>query len=268
MPAGDENRVDGLRTRTVKGYGWIPDIPDARDLLFSAPDAVLAELPSKVDLRADCPPVYDQGHLGSCTANAIGAAFEYDVKKQGGQDLMPSRLFIYYNERAVEGSIDTDSGAMIRDGIKGLGKLGVCPEAMWPYDIAKFRDKPTDECYKDALEHQALVYRRVRHERLHQLQGALASGTPVVFGFAVYDSFESQEVARTGEVPMPNLEQESLLGGHAVLAVGYDDQTRRFLVRNSWGTGWGMDGYCTMPYDYLTDRQLAQDFWAIYTVEQ
>jgi C1A family cysteine protease len=266
MSNSASNTSDGLHTRSVKGYGWVPDIPDARDYLYSAPDAVLAELPKQVDLRSDCPEIYDQGQLGSCTANAIGAAFQYQDKKQGGGDFIPSRLFIYYNERVIEDTVDTDSGAMIRDGIKSLAKLGVCPETMWPYDIPKFRDKPGDDSYTEALEHQALVYRRIV-PRLHQMQGCLASGTPIVFGFSVYESFETQEVARTGIVPLPP-RGEQLLGGHAVLAVGYDDNTQRFLVRNSWGTGWGMDGYCTMPYGYLTDPQLAQDFWAIYTVEE
>jgi C1A family cysteine protease len=265
MSSTNGSPVEGLHSRTVKGYGWIPDIPDARDYLYSAPEAMLAALPKQVDLRADCPPVYDQGHLGSCTANAIGAAFEYDLKKQSAQDFTPSRLFVYYNERAIEGTVDSDSGAMIRDGIKSIAKLGVCPETMWTYEISRFRDKPSDECYKDALEHQALVYRRVI-PRLHQLQGCIASGTPIVFGFSVYESFETEEVARTGVVPLPP-RGETLLGGHAVLAVGYDDDTQRFLVRNSWGTGWGMEGYCTMPYGYLTDPQLAEDFWAVYTVE-
>jgi C1A family cysteine protease len=243
----------------------VPDLPDARDYLYSAPEKVLASLPTKVDLRSKFQKIYDQGQLGSCTANAIGAAFEFDQRKQGLKDFMPSRLFIYYNERAIEGTVDTDSGAMIRDGIKSVAKLGVCTEKTWPYLIDQFRDKPPKPAYDEALKHQAVLYRRVLSS-LHQLQGCLADGYPIVFGFSVYESFMSDEVARTGVVPLPP-RGEKLVGGHAVVAVGYDDDQQRFIVRNSWGTGWGQRGYCTMPYGYLTDPQLARDFWAIYSVE-
>jgi len=178
---------------------------------------------------------------------------------------MPSRLFIYYNERAMEGTVDTDSGAMIRDGMKSISKLGVCTEDTWPYDISQFTAKPPAKAYTEAKKHQALVYRRVLGQ-LHQMQGCLAQGYPFVFGFSVYESFMSPEVAKTGKVPLPP-RGEQLIGGHAVLAVGYDDAEQSFIVRNSWGTGWGIKGYCLMPYGYLTDPQLARDFWAVYTVE-
>jgi C1A family cysteine protease len=255
-----------LKSRNVKRYGWVPDLPDARDFAFAAPEEVLNKLPTQVDLRPQCPPVYDQGQLGSCTANAIGAAFEFDQLKEALVDFTPSRLFIYYNERQIEGTVDQDSGAMIRDGIKSVNRIGVCTEDLWAYDIARFTEKPPQQAYTQASLHQATVYRRVTPV-LRQIQGALATGIPVVFGFSVYESFESQAVASTGIVPLPQ-RSERLLGGHAVLAVGYDDTSQRFIVRNSWGAGWGQAGYCTMPYAYLTDRSLASDFWAIYAVEK
>jgi C1A family cysteine protease len=234
--------------------------------MYSAPEEVLAALPRKVDLKSKMPKVYDQGQLGSCTANAIGAAFEFDQIRSGGGDFMPSRLFIYYNERAIEGTVGADSGAMIRDGIKSVAKLGVCTEETWPYDIARFAELPPRQAYREAANHQATSYRRVM-ATLHQMQGCLAFGYPFVFGFAVYESFLSNQVAQTGEVPLPP-RGEKLIGGHAVVAVGYDDATQRFAVRNSWGTKWGERGYGTMPYAYLTDPQLARDFWTIYAVEQ
>ncbi len=255
----------GIRARQVQRLGWVPDLPDARDYLYSAPEKVLTELPKKVDLRSKMPSVWDQGELGSCTAQAIGSAFEFSQMKQGLKDFMPSALFIYYNERAMEGTIDTDSGAMIRDGMKSVAKIGVCTEVTWPYVIPKFTEKPPKAAYTEAKKHQALVYRRVLGV-LHQMQGCLAQGYPFVFGFAVYESFMSPEVAKTGKVPLPP-RGEQLIGGHAVLAVGYDDSINSFIVRNSWGAKWGVKGYCTMPYGYLTDPQLSRDFWAIYTVE-
>jgi C1A family cysteine protease len=205
----------------IAQYGWIPDFPDARDHLYAAPTLVLAALPPAVDLRPHCPPVLDQGALGSCTANAIANAHLFDQQQhQARAAFLPSRLFIYYNERAMEGAVRVDAGAMIRDGIKSIAQQGVCPEARWPYAIAKFAHKPTKPCYTDALQHQAVSSQRLV-PTLPQLQGCLASGFPFVFGFTVYASFESADVARTGTVPMPRA-PEPILGGHAVLAVVYN----------------------------------------------
>jgi C1A family cysteine protease len=248
----------------IKRYGWTPDLPDHRDHLYAAPYEVLRKLPAQVDMRNQCPAVYDQGDLGSCTANAIAGAIEFDRKKQNLQDFVPARLFIYYNERVIEGTVDSDSGAQIRDGIKSVAKQGACPENEWPYDIAKFAVKPPHKCYQDARKDKAVRYTRVSHN-LNQMKGCLASGYPFVFGFTVYESFESQEVAKTGHAPLPH-SGEQVLGGHAVLAVGYDDGHQWFIVRNSWGTGWGMQGYFTLPYAYLTNSNLSDDFWTIRLV--
>src|SRR5579883_554996 len=249
--AGRSKRGALPMPRKTARYGWIPDEPDHRDYVYAVPPAVLATLPASADLRPQCPPVYDQGQLGSCTANAIAGAFQFDELKQKlANAFMPSRLFIYYNERAMEGTTGTDAGARIRDGIKSIVQLGVCAESEWPYDPAQFAVKPSGQCYQDALGNRAVQYQRVM-QSLMQMKGCIASGFPVVFGFTVYDSFESQQVAQTGVVPLP-APTESVLGGHAVAAVGYDDASQRFIVRNSWGTGWGVQGYCSMPYAYLT----------------
>lgn len=252
--------------KTNSRYGWQPDLPDQRDLRYAAPAKVLLKLPPKTDLSAGCPAVYDQGQLGSCTANAIGAAFEYGLHKQMAPDFMPSRLFIYYNERLMEGSVESDSGAMIRDGMKSVNKQGVCPEKDWPYLEKKFAVKPSVSCYSKALYHQVLSYHRISRS-IDQIRGCLAEGYPMVLGFTVYESFESAEMARTGRLMMP-LPGEHVVGGHAVLAIGYDDSTRRFLVRNSWGENWGINGNFTMPYDYLLDENLSDDFWTIRIVEE
>jgi C1A family cysteine protease len=247
---------------TVKRYGWIPDVPDQRDHLYAAPIARLRAFPPKTDLRRQCPAVYDQGELGSCTGNAIAGAVQFDRRKlKRRPDFVPSRLFIYYNERVIEHTVESDSGAQIRDGIKSVANLGVCPETEWPYDIAKFAVKPPATCYRHAKKYRAIGYQRVV-QSLTQMKGCLASGYPFVFGFTVYESFESDRVARTGVVPMPAA-AEKVLGGHAVLAVGYDDAAQRFIVRNSWGRRWGIAGYFTMPYAYLADDNLAADFWTI-----
>ena len=257
---------NSLTVHKIKRYGWVPDLPDARDYLYAAPMQTLARLPAKVDLRPQCPKtVYDQEQLGSCTANAIAGGVEFDLLKEKKPDMMPSRLFIYYNERVIEGTVDTDAGARIRDGIKVVATLGAPPETDWGYNIANFAAKPPPKAYTDATQHRAVSYSRLSHD-LTLMKGCLASGFPFVFGFSVYDSFETQQVAQSGVVPMPDLQHDTLLGGHAVLAVGYDDSQQRFIARNSWGPNWGMQGYFTMPYAYLISRNLSSDFWTIRMV--
>lgn len=251
---------------TISRFGWLPDLPDQRDLIYTAPRPPKKKLPAKADLRKECPSVYDQGQLGSCTANAIGAAFEFGLLKQNKtRDFMPSRLFIYYNERVIEHSVASDNGAMIRDGIKSVNKQGVCPEKQWPYDFNRFAEKPSPSCYTEALNHQVLSYHRVSRNLL-QMKGCLTEGFPFVFGFTVYESFESASVAKTGKLNMPK-KSESQVGGHAVMAVGFDDKSRRFIVRNSWGKDWGQNGYFTMPYEYLLAENLSDDFWTVRVVE-
>ena len=245
-------------------YGWVPDRPDQRDQLYSAIAAPPRKLPPAVDLRATCSPVENQGQLGSCTANALVGNLEFLEEKVGKKVTDLSRLFIYYNERAMEGTVNEDAGAMIRDGVKTLVKLGVCTEKTWGYNIAKFAVKPSVACYRQALTHQLQSYHRILTTA--EMRACLAEGYPFVFGFTVYEAFESATVAKTGKLDLPK-PKEKTLGGHAVMAVGYDDASKRFLVRNSWGADWGLQGYFTMPYDYLDNRDLADDFWTLRVLE-
>ena len=252
--------------RQLARYGWVPDIPDFRDKMYGAVRAIPATLPKHVDLRPNCSPVEDQGQLGSCTANALVGALEFlEVKDKVARFINLSRLFVYYNERVIEGSVNSDAGAMLRDGIKTLAKQGVCSETNWPYNIANFTKKPPQGCYQEALKFQILTYARI--VTVDEMRATLADGFPFVFGFSVYESFESSQVAKTGVVNLPEA-GERQLGGHAVLGVGYDDANKRFTVRNSWGTGWGMKGYFTIPYAYLANRSLADDFWTVRRGEQ
>jgi len=226
---------------------------------------LLGAPPPRVDLRPGMPPVYDQGQLGSCTANAIGAAVHYDELRQGvARPVQPSRLFLYYLERTLEGSIHEDAGAYLADGVRVLSQWGYCDEQLWPYDIDQFTRNPSRAAYAAAAKAKVRDYAKVRQDRAH-MQAALAAGHPVVIGFTVYESFESEQVAETGVVPMPGPKEE-VLGGHAVLIVGYDGPTQRYIVRNSWGEDWGDRGYFTVPQAYFEDPRQASDLWVVNTV--
>lgn len=247
----------------ARPYGWRPSLPDVRDHKFKVTRAV--RLPAVVDLRPKCPPVYDQGNLGSCTANAAAAAFDFDRMKQGETLVQPSRLFIYYNERVIDGDVSQDAGSELRTVAKTLNKNGVCNETLWPYVISKFAKKPQPNCYAQAAKLKSVSYQALDSTNLTMLRQSLAQGLPFIMGFTVYESFESDAVARTGVVPLPK-KTEKVLGGHAVMCVGYEHAHKRFIVRNSWGPDWGVGGYCYMPYDYLTNADLATDFWQIASV--
>ena len=243
-------------------YGWSPDLPDHRDLQYKL--VTPPTLPPIVDLRKGCPPVYNQGELGSCTANSISAAVEFEqIKEKDPSPFAPSRLFVYYNERLMENTVNSDSGAMIRDGVKSINAQGVCKETTWPYTIAKFKTKPTATAYKEALKYKSLVYSSLPQDEV-SVKSCLAAGDIFVFGFTVYSSFESEEVAKTGIVPMP-LTTEQILGGHAVAGVGYNDTKKWIIVRNSWGDTWGDKGYFYIPYSYFFSK-LTSDFWVIKKV--
>ena len=246
-----------LTVRSPKYYGWLPDIPDSRDLLYRAIRPRL-RLPQSVDLREKASAVEDQRALGSCTAQALAGNIELLDKKTDGLYTDVSRLFIYYNERALLDTVSTDSGAMLRDGIKTLHAQGVCAEKSWPYVLSKFANKPPQKCYEEAKVHTITSYHRL--SGLNDMLTCLAEGFPFVFGISVFESFESAQVAKSGVVQLPK-KGERMIGGHAVMAAGYDRAAERLLVRNSWGKSWGMKGYFSLPFAYT--ETLASDFWTI-----
>lgn len=234
------------------------DYHDLRDYIFS-PKAI--PLPIRIDLRPMLSPVVNQGALGSCTANAIASGLkEYLLRNnQRSKDLTRlSRLYLYYYSRKLDGNVNEDSGATLRNAMKALQKYGVCPEADHPYNIRKFKTKPSQNADKHAVKYKISSYHRVTN--LQSLREALAQRLPVVIGFIVYESFESAAVEQTGIVPMPK-RNERQLGGHAVLAVGYDDIKKQIIIRNSWGTSWGDRGYGYMPYTMFEGSSIVSDMW-------
>jgi C1A family cysteine protease len=232
-------------------------------------------LPSVVDLRPQCSPVFDQGDIGSCTGNALAGALEFleladltsdaaapEVFDPKSFDSL-SRLFIYYNERLLEGDVSTDGGATLANGIKAIGHWGICQETTWPYVEANVLLAPPTPAYQEAKSHSGISGYLIDNSKLAAMKTCLASGNPFVFGVTIYSSFESDAVAQTGMVPMPDVSSEEALGGHALLCVGYDDSRQAFIFRNSWGSDWGLKGYAYIPYQYLTDTEIAWDMWTI-----
>lgn len=209
-----------------------------------------------VDLRPLTSPVEDQIDLGSCTGSALTSAYELLVKlKQSEKFVELSRLFVYYNARLIENTVDVDSGAYMRDGIKALRKYGVCREELWPYKTEEFATQPTQECYGDATSRSIKNYRRLA--TVNDILDALNNNQPVVFGMAVYDSFMDIDVYNP-TIQMPNFDEQSI-GGHAMLMVGYNLSKKLFLAQNSFGTSWGDGGFCWMPFNYV--RQEVYDVW-------
>ena len=246
-------------TSVPRKYMLKKQTPDHRDFMFSVPPV---QCPPVVDMRPEMPVVLDQGSLGSCTANASTNCLRHLLLKEHVADFLPSRLFIYYNSRVkIEGGDPSDdSGAQLRDVAKAIARYHVCKDEVWPYDISKFSEEPPASTYDDAKMHKQLAYHAVP-QNLAAMKATLAAHFPIVIGIQVFDSFEGPEVAASGIVPMPNVNTEQCLGGHAVLAVGYDDNKKKFLVMNSWGDQWGEKGFFEIDYDYVLNPELACDFW-------
>lgn len=252
-----------IPVRTAKKMGWKPDLPDFRDMIVDLPGHKKANFPQKIDLRPEEHfGIYDQGNLGSCTANAIGACFHFDQVKEGLKEFVPSRLFIYYNERRMEGTVEQDAGALIRDGIKSLKQIGCCEESIWPYEESCFTLHPPDSCYESAAKNRATSYARVP-QSIEDMKAVLCEGFPFAFGFVVLSSF--MHVDHSGMMKMP-MNTDKVMGGHAVCCVGYDDAKKCMIVRNSWSERWGDKGYFYMPYAYISHPQLARDFWYVESI--
>jgi len=254
--AGDDSRSPTLSPAKRIYNLNIDRIPQANLNIRTPPAATLQTLPATVDLRSKMPPVYDQGQLGSCTANALVALFEYNASAFKG-----SRLFLYYNARAAIGTTSYDSGAYISHCVKSLQNHGLCTEALWPYTISQFRVKPFAASYTNALLHRAATVQNIKND-FTSMKSSLNAGWPFAVGIAIYSSFETAAVAATGNVPMPR-PGETFLGGHAIVCCGYDDKKQCWIMRNSWGPKWGAAGYFFLPYLYLLNSRLSSDLWNI-----
>ena len=257
-----------VRRRATRGYGWLRDHPDHRDQIYARGSWDVGD---HIDLEGQCPHVYDQGPLGSCTGNAIAAAIQFvrmKHKLRGAEENVPSRLFIYFGERVIAGSVDSDTGGSMRDGIKVAVADGTCfedgPNA-WPYEVARFADRPPKACFTAAKKGEVKSYNRIQ-QNISDMEACLAEGFPFVFGFTAFAALESKAVKKRGALPLPKADDQPV-GGHAVMAVGYNRSQRQFKVRNSWGKDWGQAGYFWMPYDYLSNPNLASDFWTIRLME-
>jgi len=251
-------------------YGWTKQELDFRDLKYSPPPYVVTALPSKISLEDKLGPCLDQGSIGSCGPHSADGCVMFEQGDQGMSVSSVSRLFIYYTTRMLMGTINQDSGVDNRSMLKAMARYGYCDESLWPYNVNKFREQPSQEAITAAVKNRITSYAAVA-QTLDDMKGCLVAGAtghlggPFVFGFSVYESFESPEVERTGDAPMPQ-KNERLLGGHDVVVYGYDDSTQRFYFRNSWGKNWGNNGNGSLPYSFCTNPQLANDFWVLNSI--
>ncbi|MBW4418504.1 MAG: C1 family peptidase [Myxacorys californica WJT36-NPBG1] len=243
--------------------GYRPEKQDSNDKKYSASRDRREPLPSKIDLRSYLTPVENQGDTNSCTANAMAGAYEYLANRLLNRSDDVSRLFIYYNARELDGDVAIDEGTYLKSCIKVLRKHGACSEATWAFNPAQILEQPPTEAYEEAANFVIEDAYRVKVD-LYEMQSCLADGYPFAFGLQLFSSF--QAAGSNGLVPMPDPDNEKHDGGHAMLCVGYSDPDQVFIVRNSWGEEWGEQGYCYIPYDYMTKPHLNGDCWVIRQV--
>ncbi len=248
----------------IPKLGWLPDVPDQRDYVYKAPSKALRLKPTSIDLRLTygMPPVYTQGNLGSCVSQAVGSCLQFLQLRQRRKSFISSRLFLYYNARLIDGTTNYDAGTYIRSGIKAANRYGGPMETLWPYVIPKFTTQPTQNVYVAGEQNQLLLYQRIP-QRYSQIEARLYQGFPIVLGIAVYESFLN---SISGKIMMP-ARREKLVGGHAIVIVGYNSRKLRFICRNSWGINWGMNGYFTIPYQYIANPNLSEDLWTVQLIE-
>jgi C1A family cysteine protease len=249
-------------TAPKHSYGYIPDKEDKRDLRFSAGISIFAPVPVSVDSRPFAPKVRYQAELGACTGFAVSALREFHIKRSRNTTFIGSPLFLYYEERRLEKTVEFDAGAQLRSGLKVLNKTGICTESLWPYYTYKFTEIPSGIAYADAFTRRTIAYNRLYS--LRDIQVCLARGGAVAIGFKVYESFET--ITESGIMPVPNIKTELLLGGHAVLVVGYVKNAMwpgggYLIVLNSWSEQWGDKGYFYMPF--ACAKSLIVDMWTI-----
>jgi C1A family cysteine protease len=250
--------------RTIAGkkrnLAWHPDRPDPRDFTYRGPIPT-KPLPSLVDLRAMCPPIEEQGGIGSCSSHAGTSAMEYLYRKtNAAQSIAFSRLFVYYYTRVFVDQLSAaeDRGVSLRSVMKTLRTFGVCLEKTWPYDETRFGTVPPSEAVVEAFQHRLVQYFSV--DGLLGFKACLAEGYPVVGGFSVPENVMSEACTKSGVIQFPR--KEAMLGGHAVLFVGYDDAKAQLLFQNSWGTQWGDAGYGYLPYEFM-NADLLKDLWTL-----
>lgn len=247
----------------VYGLGWKPSLPDHRDIKLGVTPG--KSLPELIDLRSGIDFVaYNQGDFNSCTAHSAVAIMRFVNRKQNLPFNHPSRMFIYWVERWLERDTDKDDGATMRASMQAMAKYGVPDENNWPYTKVNLYAKPPKALYAEAVQNMVKIYMRVGH-RPYELKNCLAEGYPFVFGMMVFDSFVSEQVARTGVMTLPT-QKDNVVGGHAVTCVGYNDEKQHYIILNSWGPGWGDHGYFYMPYDFM-HSDLASDFFTIRQME-
>lgn len=243
-------------------HAWIPDVPSIFD--FGYKKSLRMKAASTVSVRHLLPQVWNQGSIGSCVGHAVSDAhYAAQVRAGDKTPMNPSRLFVYYNARLMQGWQDSDNGCYIRDAMKSVAKQGVANEKIWPYKVTKFSKKPPTSAYASGLSNQALAYERVDSSKIENIKAALSDGLPVVFGAMLYESFYD---LKNGKVRMPT-KGEKAIGGHAMILADATDSTQDCDTKNSWGKHWGNDGYHKMPYEYLTNKNLCDDFWVLKSVE-
>lgn len=254
-------KIKKITPRSTHIYNCNRGAIDHRDYVLSLSGSTdKAPTLTSVDLRLTCPSVYDQGQLGSCVANGTAYNVEYNqIKAKMSHQFTPSRLFIYYNTRVLENTVTIDSGTTIRGALTAVSKQGTCPESLWPYNTTKFAVKPSTQAYQSGNQHLVKTYTRVQFD-LTQMKRCLSDGYPFIFGMILYTSFEF--VGTDGKVPVPQ-SGETVLGGHCMACVGFNDANKSFIVRNSWGSNWGDHGYCYIPYSYMCNPSTTFDLWSI-----